>query len=170
MGNFLSSLENISFFVWIRESTSIFAYPTVLFMHTVGMALVAGLNGAIDLRLLGFAPKTPVHPMRRIFPLMWIGFGINAVTGGILLIADASTKLINPDFYVKMIFVFGGIAILYRLQHKVFEEPTIDQAPLPNMAKALAFLSLVCWVGAITAGRLLAYVGPVSGPPGLHNR
>ena len=166
----LSSIENLSFFVWVRESTSVWGYPTILFMHTIGMALVAGISGAIDLRLLGFAPKAPIKPMQRIFPLMWVGFGINALTGSILLMADASTKLINPDFYVKMVFVFGGIAILYTMQRRIFEDPQVDQTPLPRLAKTLAMLSLICWVGAITAGRLLAYVGPVSGPPGLRGK
>jgi hypothetical protein len=30
--------------------------------------------------------------------------------------------------------------------------------------------SLLLWAGAITAGRLMAYFGPVSGAPGLQNR
>jgi hypothetical protein len=38
-----------------------------------------------------------------------------------------------------------------------------------GVAKGLAWASLICWFGAITAGRLLAYVGPVSGPPGINN-
>jgi hypothetical protein len=38
-----------------------------------------------------------------------------------------------------------------------------DIIPLPRRTKVLAASSLVCWLGAITAGRLLAYVGPVSG-------
>jgi hypothetical protein len=46
----------------------------------------------------------------------------------------------------------------------------LDKGPLPASVKGLAWLSLVCWVGAITAGRLLAYLGPVSGVPGLRNR
>jgi hypothetical protein len=40
---------------------------------------------------------------------------------------------------------------------------------LPGNAKRLAWLSLVCWLGAITAGRLLAYLGPVSGLTGISN-
>jgi hypothetical protein len=31
-------------------------------------------------------------------------------------------------------------------------------------------MSIVLWAGAITAGRLMAYFGPVSGAPGLQNR
>jgi hypothetical protein len=45
----------------------------------------------------------------------------------------------------------------------VFADPNLDRGPLPSNAKLLAILSLFFWLGAITAGRLLAYVGPVSG-------
>ena len=98
---------------------------------------------------------------------MWFGFGINAVTGTVLLIADAATKLTNWDFYVKMAFVFVGMGVLYMLRKQVFEDPQLDNAPVTGNVKRLAWLSLVCWFGAITAGRLLAYIGPVSSLSGV---
>jgi hypothetical protein len=36
------------------------------------------------------------------FPLVWTAFWLNAITGTILPAADATTKLTNPDFGVKM--------------------------------------------------------------------
>jgi hypothetical protein len=106
----------------------------------------------------------------RLYPLMWFGFGINAVTGTALLIADAATKLTNWDFYVKMMFVVVGMGVLYAMRRQVFGDPQLDLAPVKASAKRLAWLSLVCWFGAITAGRLLAYVGPVSGLSGVTNK
>ncbi len=85
------------------------------------------------------------------------------MTGTILLIADATTKLTNPDFYVKMTFIFVGIMTLRAMRTKVFEDPRLDTAPVSGVAKRLAWVSLLSWSGAITAGRLLAYLGPVSG-------
>jgi hypothetical protein len=165
----LSSLEQLQFSQWLLGSNSIFAYPAFLFMHTVGMAMVAGINAAIDLRLLGVAPAVPIKPLERLYPIMWWGFGINLTTGAALVIADASTKLTNWDFYVKMVFVFGGVAVLYVMRRRVFAYPALDKAPLPASAKPLAWLSLACWIGAVTSGRLLAYVGPLSGVRGLRS-
>jgi hypothetical protein len=68
-----------------------------------------------------------------------------------------------------MAFVFSGIIVLKIMRKRVFGDPQLDQAPISGAAKGLAWASLVCWIGAITAGRLLAYVGPVSGLPGLRN-
>ena len=170
MMDFLTALEQLRFSIWVRESGSIWAFPTFLFLHTLGMSMVAGGNAAIDLVLLGFWPKTPVKPLDRLFPLIWWGFWINAATGTVLLIADATTKLTNWDFGVKMLFVFAGVTVLYVMRRRVFGNPELDKAPLPPDAKRLAWASLVCWFGAITAGRLLAYVGPVSGAPGVSNK
>ena len=165
MLEFLSKLEQLPFSMWVLQSP----YSTILFLHSIGMALVAGFSAVIDLRLLGLSPKIPIKPLERLYPWMWWGFAINAITGSSLLLADATTKGTNPDFWIKMVFVFTGIAVLKIMRKKVFGDPQLDVAPVSGTAKGLACVSLVCWLGAITAGRLLAYVGPVSGLPGLKN-
>ena len=163
---FLSKIEQLPFSMWVLQTP----YATILFMHGIGMALVAGFAAVIALRLLGFSPMIPIKSMERLYPWIWWGFAINAVTGTLLLMGDATTKGTNPDFGVKMVFVFAGIIVLKIMRKKVFGDPQLDVAPVTGTAKGLAWVSLVCWIGAITAGRLLAYVGPVSGLPGQVNR
>ena len=160
---YFAYLEQTAFFAWVRESRSLLAYPGILLLHTAGMAVVVGLVAGIDLRILGFAPSLPLAPMRRFLPLMWAAFFVNAATGAILLLADATTKLSNPDFFVKMAFILAAVIVRRAIDARVFRDG--PEAPLPPGApiKALAATSMVCWLGAITAGRLLAYVGPVSG-------
>lgn len=169
MMDFLASIEQTQFSIWVRESNSIWAFPMLLFAHTLGMSIVVGLNAMLDLVLLGFWPKTAIKPLERLYPLMWFGFWFNAVTGTILLYGDVVSKLTNLDFYVKMAFVFAGMWVLYVMHKKVFADPELDTAPVSGTAKRLAWASLICWFGAITAGRLLAYLGPVAGVPGLKN-
>ena len=161
--DFLVQMENTSLSVWIRESTSLFAFPGILLLHTVGMALVVGIHAGIDLRILGIAPGIPLAPMEKFFPVLWLGFWINAATGTLLLMADASTKLANPDFWVKMVFIALAVINLQMQRKRIFRDPHIDKRPLTMNDKVLALTSLVFWFGAVTAGRLLAYVGPVSG-------
>jgi hypothetical protein len=155
----LKQIENTPPAKWIRESPSLFAFAGILLMHTVGMALVVGVNAGIDLRILGLARDLPLAPLAKFFPVLWFGFFINAFTGVLLLYADLSTKLINPDFWVKLVFIALALITLKRLRRSVFSDPQIDSKPLPADAKLLAFASLVFWIGAVTAGRLLAYVG-----------
>ena len=163
MMDILKAIENAGFSRWVVESSSVFAFPSILLLHTIGMGIVVGICAGIDLRILGYAPAVPLAPLERFIPLFWVGFWVNTVTGIIMLAADATTKAINPDFYVKMAFVFLAVINLQILRKRVFRDPLIDKAPFSTNAKMLAILNLIFWLGAITAGRLLAYVGPVSG-------
>lgn len=160
---FLRFIEHTSFSQWVTGSSSVLAFPTILLLHTIGMGVVVGINAGIDLRILGLAPALPLAPMEKFFPLLWIGFWVNAFTGVILLAADATTKVMNPDFYVKMGFIALAIINLRMIRNRVFRDPFIDKKPMTPDAKVLAVTSMIFWLGAITAGRLMAYVGPVSG-------
>jgi len=160
---FLNWLENTGFSTWIRESPSIFAFPSILLLHTIGMALCVGVSAGIDLRILGFAPEVKLAPLEKFFPILWLGFIVNAITGTMLVMQDASAKLTNADFYAKMVFIALALVNLSIIRKRVFRDPEIDKGPLPSNAKLLAVSSIIFWLGAITAGRLLAYIGPVSG-------
>ena len=151
------TLENLGISTWVRESPSKLAYPTVLWLHVMGMGVVAGISSIISLRLLGVSPKTPLQPLERLYPLMWVGFWVNAATGTALLLSSESKRLVDPTFYIKMILIFAGVAVLQLTRKKVFRRLGPDGVP-PESARALAWAALICWFGAVTAGRLLAYI------------
>src|SRR2546423_397417 len=138
MMDFLRILEQSSFSQWVTGSSSIFAFPTILLLHTIGMGVVVGINAGIDLRILGLAPALPLAPMERFFPLFWIGFWVNAITGTILLVADATTKLTNPDFYVKMVFIALAVINVQMLRKRVFRDPLLGKKPFSSNVKLLA--------------------------------
>src|SRR5262247_4671973 len=129
---FLRFIEHSSFSQWVTGSSSVFAFPSILLLHTIGMGVVVGINAGIDLRILGLAPALPLAPMERFFPLLWVGFWVNAFTGVILLAADATTKAMNPDFYVKMGFIALAVINLRILRNRVFRDPLIDKKPLTS--------------------------------------
>ena len=166
MKGFLNFLEQTEFSNWVRDAPTIWAFPTILFLHTLGMGIVAGGSTMISVIVLGLWPRAPIKPFARMFPLLWVAFGVNAVTGTMMLVADATNKLTSLDFYIKMALVFAGLFVLIRMRRQIFEDPQIDQVPLSGNTKMLAWASLACWFGAITAGRLLAYVGPGSATAG----
>jgi len=160
MMDFLSGLEQSGFATWVRESNSLFAYPSVLFLHTVGMGFVAGISALIDLRILGCAPEVPLSDMRRVLPYMWAGFWLNAATGIVLFTVDATTKAVSPVFYVKMAFIAMAVVVAWLIKSQVLRDGLLNKRPIDSNGKILAFVSILCWMGAITAGRLLAYIGP----------
>jgi len=161
---FLATLEHSSFGTWVREAPTIWAYPTVLFLHTVGLAFLVGINVAIDLRILGGPRSMTQTPMKKLFPWMWAGFWINAASGVALLVADATTKLANPVFAVKMAFIMLGLVNMAWFKKRLFRDPEeLERHPASPRARRVAIVSLVLWIGATTAGRLMGYLGPVSG-------
>ena len=73
----------------------------------------------------------------------------------LLLIAYPTKALTNPVFYLKLGLIGVATAILLAVRRRVLSEPAL--ASRPGRVKLLAMASLVCWAGAIVAGRLLAY-------------
>ena len=147
--------------VWARESESIWAYPTILFLHTLGLGVLVGFTTAIDFRILGFSSRMPLAPMARFFRLVWVGFWINALSGTALLVL-APAKLSNPTFIVKLACIGLGVVTMVWIKREVFPPRltgTPEKSDVSTLAKILAVSSLVLWAGAITAGRLMAYLG-----------
>ena len=160
---FLVWLSNTAPAVWARESDSIWAYPTVLFLHTFGLGALVGFTSVIDLRVLGFSSHVPLAPLTRFFKFIWIGFWINAISG-VLLLINTPAKLNNPAFAVKMTCITLGVVNLIWLRREVFEgrpdTEGVSGLAVSKLGKILAGTSLLLWAVAITAGRLMAYVGP----------
>lgn len=159
MHDFLLWLETAAVSTWVRESGSLWAYPTVLTAHTVGMSLLVGANAALDLRLLGVAPQVPLAPLVVVFRALWTGAALSFLSGLLLFCADASTKGATPVFLVKLAFIAAAIVVARRLRRTVYG-PGTEAAEIPLAAKALAVASLLLWTGAITAGRFMAYLTP----------
>ena len=155
MTDFFATLENLPFSTWLRESNSIWAYPTMLTLHTVGLALLVGASAALDLRVLGRGQPIALADMRPLFRWMWIGFWVNALSGVVLLAADATTKAAAPMFLIKLGLVAIGVAIMSAQRREVFA----PAAAVTPAARVLAGASLTVWFVAIAAGRLMAYPG-----------
>jgi hypothetical protein len=162
MNEIYQSMENTGFATWIRESGSIWAYPIVLTLHAIGMGMLVGINWALDLRLLGVAPEVPLMSMERYLPWAWYGFWLNAISGVVLTFADATTKMTSWVFGVKMGLIVIAVLVLLQIKKQVFVKHTSN-------GKVLAAVSIALWAFAITAGRLMAYIGPVSGLKNVSN-
>lgn len=155
---FLLWLDNSAVGLWVRESPSLWAYPGIITFHTVGLGLLVGISLAVDLLILMSVPKTVLAPMARLFPIMWLGFWVNALSGLLLLVADASIMLRNPVMYIKFGFVILGVMTMRMITHGLFTNLS-GTSPLDARAKILATSSMVFWICAIVAGRLTAYIG-----------
>jgi hypothetical protein len=149
---FLAFVEHSELSEWVR-SDCLCAFPTIVTLHNVGMAFLAGGSVVIDLRLLGFAPAMPLKPMAGFVPVLWLAFSVIAATGILLLIAYPTKALTNPLFYIKLCLVSLAVGLVYRIANHILRASEVD----PAKAKVLAVASLAAWIAVIAAGRYLAY-------------
>lgn len=150
-------LQQSAFTDWFLGSPSIWAYPTVLTLHTVGMAILVGASFVINLRVLQVSGLIPLHRLQPLYRFVWIGFTINLVSGVILFITEAADRVVDPVFGVKMASIAVALAL-----GVVVKRRAIDRIDAPQAAtvqtRSLAAAALGMWTVAIVAGRLMAYL------------
>jgi hypothetical protein len=129
-----------------------------------------GASWVLDLRLLGISRTVPLPAFRWVFPVVGIGLVVNVVTGVLLFIKNAATWGTAIPFFIKMLLVILGAATLLPLRSLVLrgrgtgggDGVALGREPHEGTRKVrlLAIASILAWAGAITAGRLLAYLVP----------
>lgn len=154
----LTWLEGTALAAWIRESPSIWAYPTILTAHTVGLSVVVGLSTVVALRLVGFARRIPLGDLSRVFGALVAAFVLNAVTGVLLFIADATMKAGQPILYIKLALILAASWYTWRMRSIVRLHASDNATIEIGQGRVAAWASLACWAAAITAGRLMAYL------------
>jgi hypothetical protein len=158
---FLAYLEETWLATFVRESSSMLGFPTFLFMHTIGLSLIVGVNVVVAVRVLGIASGIPLQPLKKLFPFMWAGFILTVISGVALAMANATAKFVNPILLVKLVLIFIATPIMWQLERKVFSTPdgykVVESGPGKMMAGAL----LVLWTLVMVAGRLIAYSGSI---------
>ena len=145
------------------------AWPLCETLHFIGLALLVGAVGTVDLRLLGVAKGLPVEPLRRLLPWGVFGFVLCFVTGSLFLLAlganlpDANAfDVIMTDVWLqlKLLFIFlGGLNLL--AFHVTGTSRAVEAVgpgdDAPGLAKAIAGagMSLFLWLGVVIFGRLI---------------
>src|SRR5262245_62599980 len=152
----LQTLENSAFSQWVVGSDSLLAYPTILTLHTVGMALVVGAAVIVDLRTLGVGEAIQLETLRQAYRVFWCGFVINLISGLVLFASEATTKGVQPVFYVKITLIAVALAITSAIRRRMLTPSGTDANA--TSSRPLAIASLVLWGAAIVAGRLMAYL------------
>ncbi len=155
----LNWLESTSIAVWLAESPSVWAMPTVLTLHTTGMAVLVGASWVLDMRLLGINRNVPLSAYRWVFRAVAIGLIVNLITGVLLFMKNATTWGTALPFLAKMAFVVASAATILPIRTYVLNSGA-GPSKISDRARLLAIASIVAWTAAVTAGRLLAYLVP----------
>jgi len=150
---------------WVAELVSYaWVWPICEMFHFIGMALLIGTVGLLDLRILGLAKGIPIASLSRLVPLGIAGFVMNAVTGFIFIagnpVGGPGAYVLNLSLQIKIVLIviaavnlfvfhFSGLA---RLTDAVSADGSA-----PASAKAVAASSLILWFGVIFFGRLIMH-------------
>jgi hypothetical protein len=146
--------------VGLLVAESLWGYPLFETIHSIGMAMMIGSLGLINLRVLGFKPDLPLFGVRELLPLAWLGFTLNAISGSLLFTSDAVYFFSSYTFRIKMVLIILGGINAALLGRRVFRDASAAGVPAVAIApstKWIAASSLLFWIGAVCAGRLIAY-------------
>ncbi len=155
MEGFLAAIAGSEVASTLRVSR--WGYASVNAAHILGIALLVGAILTLDLRLLGLWRHIERGLLVRVLvPVAATGLLVAMTSGALLFSVRAPEYAVLPVFQVKLALVATGAvaAITVHLIHGLWLE-TADRALL---ARAGA-LSMFCWLGALTAGRMIAFVG-----------
>jgi hypothetical protein len=93
-------------------------------------------------------------------PWIWSALTILFITGTIQTIAEPGRELLNLGFKTKMVLLTITVAITLLYERTIKKDPNYWEHSLERrkIAHVLATVSLVAWIGIVTAGRLIAYM------------
>jgi hypothetical protein len=159
LANLLSS-EAVAAFVGENS----WAWPLGEVLHFVGMALLIGTVGLLDMRILGVAKGVPIASLEKLIPIGIVGFALNLGSGLVFVIGNPVggplDYLGNLAFQLKMLLILlAGINLLaFYVTGIARASDTVEAGgDAPAAAKAVAATSLVLWFGVIVFGRLIMY-------------
>jgi len=157
-----------AFVTWLQSTAlsqaivyQLWVWPAAETVHFVGLALVIGIVGFFDVRLMGFFRQIPIAAVRDLMPFALAGFLLNLFTGLIFLIGHPEQYVHNPSWWMKVAFlgIAGLNALIFELVVAKRTVPLAAGEDTPAAAKVIGVVSLVAWIGVLVWGRMLPFVG-----------
>ena len=127
-------------------------------LHFIGLALLIGTVGLLNLRLLGFLKPLPIAPLHRLMPWGLAGFGVNTVTGVLAFIGMPNYYTFDIAFWLKIfaLLLLGLNAAAFYLTDTFREVENLGSGEnAPFVAKFFAASSLILWFAVIALGRYI---------------
>ena len=129
--------------------------------HFLGLILIIGTVGLLDIRIMGFLKQLPVAPLHRLIPWGLAGLGVNVATGLMAFAARPENYVFSLGLWLKILalLLLGLNAAAFYLTN-IFEgvENVKAGEDAAISAKLVAATSLILWFVVITMGR---YIQPL---------
>lgn len=150
------AIQNSAFGLWASQSS--LAYPLANVVHLLGLVMLVGGIGILDLRLAGLFRRIPVAPLSAaLTPIALIGLALMALTGPVMFAADAAALVDSATFRWKLALI--AVALSNALAFRWLWRRHWDNwdATAPTAARVMALASMSLWLAAGTLGRMIAY-------------
>lgn len=136
-------------------------WPVAETLHFVGLALVLGIAGFFDARLIGWFRNVPVRAAHDLMPYAIGGFLLNLFTGSIFFIGHPEQYVHNVAWWFKVssLGVAGLNAVVFERMVSARVLPLGPGDDTPPVAKAIGAISLAAWLGVLFWGRMLPFIG-----------
>lgn len=150
----LAALEASGIATYLRSAR--WGYAAVNGAHVLGIAVLVGAILPLDLRLLGFWRGIERGVLVRVLaPTAACGLVLAVVAGVLLFSVRAGEYAALTVFQVKLALIVLGT--LSALGAHLRYGGSLQGAPAGAL-RGTAVVSLLCWLGALTCGRLIAFV------------
>jgi hypothetical protein len=155
-------LESSPFSVWVKGD-SLWGWPFVVTIHTLGTAVVIGLIFIITLRLLGLFETIPYTSLKRLFPVLWVAFVVEFATGFALWATKPTRYVVDGAFLLKFLFVIVGIALTVYLYGTMKREAASWDTSGTVSSNGVKFIAptLLAWCTVLVLARLTAMLGSI---------
>ncbi len=136
-------------------------WPASESLHFIGLCMLVGGAGLLDLRLMGMFRGLPIRHVKALMPWAIGGFVTNAVTGTLFLVMQPHLYLSSAVWWSKVAFLCfaGANALFFETRLAV---PALAMDPNADTSagmKVVGALSLFSWFAVLYCGRMLPYLG-----------
>jgi hypothetical protein len=130
----------------------------LMVVHFIGLALIVGTVGILDIRIMGFFKELPVAPLHRFLPWALAGLAINIITGMFAFMAQPQSYITSEAFWLKILalLLLGVNAAAFYLTGVFGQVENLrggEDAPISS--KLIAASGLFLWFAVITFGRYI---------------
>jgi len=159
MHTLVTTLKATSLSAWVINTPSV--WPICETLHFIGLSMLVGIVGLLDLRLLGFFRRIPIAALRGLLPWGLVGFVVNLVTGVLFFVGAPDQYVNNSAWWYKVAFlgVAGVNAGIFETTQAsaLFRLGPHDDTP--TTFKVMGAVSLGSWFMVLYWGRMLPFIG-----------
>jgi hypothetical protein len=160
VGAFATWVQSTGASAWVRAESP-WLWPFCETLHFMALAVLVGVAGFFDVRLMGGLRSVPLSAISRFKPWAAGAFLVNLATGVVFFTGSAGQYVVNPIWWAKLFFIVlaGANAVLFETMLGSQARTIGPNDDTPWSFKLVGATSLVAWFAVLYCGRMLPFIG-----------